>query len=77
MSAFSRSWLDGVQLSWSWSLVFSLAVVIAVLTLTCVSAVAVLRELRWVILVASLGGVLFLGLIAVYGMLRLFFTNFT
>ncbi|VDM39612.1 unnamed protein product [Toxocara canis] len=69
MSAFSRSWLDGVQLSWSWSLVFSLAILISLLTLIASAAVAITANVTLVIVVAVIGAIIFLVVLAVYGII--------
>uniref|UniRef100_A0A0N5AP23 ANK_REP_REGION domain-containing protein n=1 Tax=Syphacia muris TaxID=451379 RepID=A0A0N5AP23_9BILA len=66
MATFSRSWLDGVQLLWSWSLVFSLAACVFLATLVGISVVAIFKDYKWIVFVSSVGGVIFVSLFTVY-----------
>lgn len=67
MSAFSRSWLDGVQLTWSWSVVFSLAILTSLVTLIATAAVSTTAHITIVIAIPILGAIVFLVAIIVYG----------
>uniref|UniRef100_A0A1I7W1Z3 ANK_REP_REGION domain-containing protein n=1 Tax=Loa loa TaxID=7209 RepID=A0A1I7W1Z3_LOALO len=69
MRSFSRSWLDGVQLSWSWSLVFSVALLIVMLTLISITAVAFLHNLYYIIAVSASGLILFILSLFLYGLI--------
>ncbi|KAL3984752.1 KAP P-loop domain family protein [Acanthocheilonema viteae] len=67
MRSFSRSWLDAVQLSWSWSLIFSVALLIAIFTLVCIAAVAFLQNFYYIIAVGASGLTLFILWVLSYG----------
>ncbi|KAM3718098.1 Kinase D-interacting substrate of [Dirofilaria immitis] len=69
MRSFSRSWLDGIQLSWSWSLVFSVALLIAMFTLMGIAAVAFLRKFYFIVAVGASGLILFILWILLYSLI--------
>uniref|UniRef100_A0A158Q798 ANK_REP_REGION domain-containing protein n=1 Tax=Elaeophora elaphi TaxID=1147741 RepID=A0A158Q798_9BILA len=67
MRSFSRSWLDAVQLSWSWSLIFSIALLVAMSTLISITAVAFLQNLYYIIIVGASGLLFFILWMLLYG----------
>uniref|UniRef100_A0A8R1XWH9 ANK_REP_REGION domain-containing protein n=1 Tax=Onchocerca volvulus TaxID=6282 RepID=A0A8R1XWH9_ONCVO len=69
MRSFSRSWLDAIQLSWSWSLVFSIALLIAMFTLVGITAIAFLRNFHYMIAVGASGLILFILWILLYSLI--------
>ncbi|CAG9537947.1 unnamed protein product [Cercopithifilaria johnstoni] len=69
MRSFSRSWLDTVQLSWSWSLVFSVALLIAMFALLGITAVAVFQNPYYIITVVVSGLILFILFMLFYGLI--------
>lgn len=77
MRSFSRSWLDSVQLSWSWSLICSVALLIAMFTLICVSVVAFFQNFYYMITVVASGLILFILWMLLYGQLFFFEITFS
>ncbi|MFH4979103.1 hypothetical protein AB6A40_005812 [Gnathostoma spinigerum] len=69
MNAFSRSWLDSVHLTWSWSLLFSLALITSLLTLIAVTAVSVTANVHALFFVIAFGGSVFVALLVAYGLI--------
>ncbi|KAK6107528.1 KAP P-loop domain family protein [Brugia pahangi] len=69
MRSFSRSWLDAVQLSWSWSLIFSVAVLIAMFTLISTTAVTFLQNFHYIIIVGTCGLIFFIMWLLLYGLI--------
>lgn len=68
MKSFSRSWLDGVELYWSWTIVVVLFVVCALLSLIVTAAVALAGEATLTYPVI-LGGSVFAVLLGVYALI--------
>ncbi|VDN25691.1 unnamed protein product, partial [Gongylonema pulchrum] len=69
MHSFSRSWLDGVQLSWSWSLVLSIGIFVAFLTFFFVTAISAFQNYYYIISVSAVGFFLFVLLVFSYGLI--------
>lgn len=70
MRSFSRSWLDGLELHWSWNLVFTCLLVCTVLSLVIISLVAVVDTLgENYIFVLVAGVVTYVLLVGGYGLI--------
>uniref|UniRef100_A0A1I8A8N2 ANK_REP_REGION domain-containing protein n=1 Tax=Steinernema glaseri TaxID=37863 RepID=A0A1I8A8N2_9BILA len=69
MKSFSRSWLDGVELRWSWSLIFFLLLVCSLFTLIAVTALSVTANLELLFAVIVVGSMVFLALVGIYGII--------
>lgn len=70
MKSFSRSWLDGVELYWSWSLIFTLLVACGVFMLifaTILSATLSKFSNDVAILPVAIGTSIYIALITMYG----------
>ncbi|KAK0398478.1 hypothetical protein QR680_002608 [Steinernema hermaphroditum] len=69
MKSFSRSWLDGVELRWSWSLIFFMLVSCSLFTLICITILSAFNNSGSEILPAAigLGAAIFLILAGAYG----------
>uniref|UniRef100_A0A914YPX1 KAP NTPase domain-containing protein n=1 Tax=Panagrolaimus superbus TaxID=310955 RepID=A0A914YPX1_9BILA len=66
MKSFSRSWLDGVELYWSWTLISSIFILCTLCTLFCAAIVAVAAEGASVIYPLAVGGIIFIAIISFY-----------
>uniref|UniRef100_A0A915BBV4 NADH dehydrogenase subunit 1 n=2 Tax=Parascaris univalens TaxID=6257 RepID=A0A915BBV4_PARUN len=69
MSTFSRNWLDGVRLTWSWSVIFSLAILTSLITLIATAAVSTTAQITIVITIPILGAIVFLIAVIFYGII--------
>ncbi|TMS38043.1 hypothetical protein L596_004856 [Steinernema carpocapsae] len=69
MKSFSRSWLDGVELRWSWSLICSLLMLCSLFTLVGVTALAVSANTKVLVAFVVMGGVVFSTLVGIYGII--------
>lgn len=67
MKSFSRSWLDGLELYWSWTMVLVCFVICAIMSLVLLVIFMPLFETFNLLLPLAIGGISYVLIIAAYG----------